>query len=105
MKPTIGRVVHYVMADGQVRPMIVTRVFEDGEGDCINGTIFVDGENDLEKMPGGAIPMHVGGTGVPSIPVVYKTSVCFKDPVYDSPDIKNVHAEFAGTWHWPPKVQ
>lgn len=43
MKPTIGRIVEYVMEDGQIRPAIIVRVWSDI---CVQLQVFTDGDND-----------------------------------------------------------
>lgn len=50
-KPSIGRVVHYVLpADshhpGEARPAIITRVWGDT---CVNLHVFLDGKNDYDN--------------------------------------------------------
>jgi hypothetical protein len=47
---TVGRTVNYVLADGQVRPLNVTRVRGDMLGH-VNGVLFFDGSNDALLLP------------------------------------------------------
>ena len=68
---TEGRIVHFVMADGQHRPGIVVRVWS---ATCINLILFVDGSNDGYD---------------PNLPLDWKTSI-----VYSS------ESKEPGTWHW-----
>lgn len=83
MRPTIGRILHYVLApgdcraanEGQVRPCIVVRVWA-GEPNCYNVQVFTDGDNDWEGR---------GGT-------LWKASVRYSED--GEP----------GTIHWPPRV-
>jgi hypothetical protein len=81
-----GRIVHYVMADGQVRPLIVTKARRDPLGH-VNGVLFYDGSNDYHALP---IPRpdhdHVGK------PFMHLDAIR-----YDA-------TGNAGTWHWPEKV-
>lgn len=72
---SVGRIVHYVMQDGQHRPAIVVRLWPSPTADpVVNLQVFTDGDNDhLEN-------------------VVWRTSVLH------SADPK------PGTWHWPEKV-
>ena len=48
--PSIGRIVHFVLADGQNsgqhRPAIVLRCWGDTPGASVNLLVFLDGEND-----------------------------------------------------------
>lgn len=79
MKPTIGRIVHYVNPDSMkplcVLPAIIVRVWSDVR---VNLQVFTDGTN----------------SNTTGDPVVWATSSLFDDT--ESPA--------AGTWHWPPKV-
>lgn len=88
MKPTTGRIVHYVLEDGpakwQVRPAIVVApCLERFPGsnytrDECQLQVFVDGSNDFPiSNPGGS---------------VWRTSV----PRDDN--------RTPGTWHWPARV-
>jgi hypothetical protein len=71
---TEGRIVHYVMPDGEHRAAIVVKVWDhEGETGCANLQIFTDGTNDLTYGPN----------------LWWKTSV-----LADNADKK------IGTWHW-----
>lgn len=84
MKPTIGRIVNYVMKDLTVRPMVVIKVYSDeGNGDMINGQLIYDGPNDADNIPGGDPPNL--GDGMQRI-----TSIAFQGNLISS-----------NTWHWP----
>jgi hypothetical protein len=52
MRPTIGRVVHYVLPSGHHpgdhRPAIITRVWSET---CVNLQVFTDGDNDYDHGP------------------------------------------------------
>lgn len=94
MKPTIGRIVHFKIDDWRVRPMIVTAVWPGEYGPDsygINGTVFLDGSNDLRLHP---------------IPEVIGTHHGCK-PV--APDVPLLHIYSAkqgdgpGEWNWPPR--
>jgi hypothetical protein len=89
MKPTVGRLVHYVMPNGRsagdVRPALIVRVW-DGPGDAlppgeavplVQLQVFTDGMNDGEEWATG---------------LVWKTSVHYSE------------ANTPGTWHWPPRL-
>lgn len=68
-----GRIVHYVMPDGEVRPAMVVRIWSLDNG-CVNLNVFVDFLNDKsETSP------------------IWKTSV-----LYDENKEPN-------TWHWPER--
>jgi hypothetical protein len=84
MKPSIGRIVHYVMgADDKARhrcahrPAIVTRVWSDT---CVNLQVFTDGINDCDEGSPGA-------NGV-----LWKTSASLDESMAE------------GSWHWPEYV-
>lgn len=44
MKPTLGRIVHYVTANGESRAAVITRVHNET---CVNLHVFLDGDVDL----------------------------------------------------------
>ena len=71
---TPGRIVNYVLpvgrSAGQVRPMIVTRVWEGSTG--VNGQLFTDGSNDGPEYAAG---------------VAWVTSVSYSEE------------KLPGTWH------
>lgn len=77
MKPTIGRIVHYVLKkDGDrlvIRPAIITAVWSDT---CVNLTVFQDYHNDR---------------------------MCEMDCHPTSRSL-NVEKQ-VGTWHWPERVE
>ncbi len=81
MKPSIGRIVHYVLdgdhhqAVGSHRPAIIVR--EPWTPEMLNLQVFTDGENDG--------PRNVSG-------IVWRTSV-HQDEETKAP----------GTWHWPER--
>lgn len=78
-KPTVGRVVHYVLPEGknagQVRPAIVVDVWS---ATCVNLRVFVDGLNDY---PDGI-----------KLENEWKTSILEGNP------------DQLGRWFWPPRV-
>lgn len=78
IKPTVGRIVYFVMPDGQIRPAIIVRVWSD---EMVQLQVFTDGSNDGAENAGG---------------IVWKTSVHFNQP----PDATSPVA--SGTWHWMP---
>lgn len=81
MKPSIGRIVHYVLTQrespnnaGATRPAIITSVR--GNGECCL-TVFTDPHHDQSSH------------------VVYVKSA----PMHDGEAVKH------GTWKWPPKIE
>lgn len=76
MKPSIGRIVHYVVNVGNARPVaaIITAVWTDT---CVNLRLFQDGSN--------------------TDPQTFSEWVTSR-----SLDESETPAQ--GTWHWPPKV-
>lgn len=76
MKPSIGRIVHYVVNVGNARPVaaIITAVWNDT---CVNLRLFQDGSN--------------------TDPQTFSEWVTSR-----SFDESETPAQ--GTWHWPPKV-
>lgn len=78
-KPAIGRIVHCVLPDGQHRPAIIVRVWDQYRGldgvPMVNLQVFTDQTNDGFQ----------GGTE-------WRTSVHFD--ASDEP----------GTWHWPERT-
>jgi hypothetical protein len=76
-----GRIVHYVMPNGDHRPAIVVRVWRGPCGEesgCSNLQVFTDGRND---GPGFESGVH------------WATSVAYSDEPKP------------GTWHWPERRQ
>lgn len=82
MKPSIGRIVHYVLAStdsprnaGEHRPAIITRVWSD---ECVQLQVFTDGPNDEAEGDQGGL--------------LWRSSVSMND------------VEKPGrTWHWPER--
>lgn len=82
---TIGRIVHYVLADGQHRPAVVVQTWNPetssyAEG-VVNLQVFMDGTNDLRASAGLTREQAERG-------LVWVTSV--------HPD----ESKAPGTWHW-----
>lgn len=75
-KVSIGRTVNYVVAEGEIRPMTIVKVWDN---ECVNGVQFRDGTND-DKHDG---CITHGQTQL------WRTSVS-----YDA-------GGKVGTWHWP----
>ena len=87
-KATVGRIVHYVMPDGQYpgehRPAIVLKTWSPT---CVQLAVLVDGTNDYPHQQ-----FKDARDGSQSIPVVWRTSVC-QDEV----------SKPGGSWHWPER--
>lgn len=81
MKPTVGRIVHYVLpyvfkkTPNVVRPAIIVRVWPGDEG-VVQLQVFTDGSNDGAECAAG---------------VLWQTSIKYDE------------AGEPGTWHWPPR--
>lgn len=88
MKPSIGRIVHYVLAPGEHRPAIIVQVFAQSgylRNEC-NMQVVLDGANDERHMPSS---MASSGTlGIQA----WRASV---------PQDEETKA--VGTWHWPER--
>lgn len=77
---TAGRIVNYVWAPGEVRPMIITKVVDQEKG-IVNGTVFVDGPGDVE---GDSLAAMSGTLWLSNIP-------------HDAEGL-------AHTWDWPRRL-
>ncbi len=75
-KPSIGRIVHYVMPDKQHRPAIIVRVWGDSDSAAVQLQVFTDGRNDESEN------------------VIWKTSVT--QDVSEDPQF--------GTFHFPERI-
>jgi hypothetical protein len=90
MKPTIGRIVHYVLSEsntpradavGASRPAIIVQDWGNGKADAQEGgsacnlQVFTDGSND--GLPDG---------------MLWVTSACYSS------------TPRPGSWHWPPRA-
>ncbi|MDB5094462.1 MAG: hypothetical protein JWO85_2563 [Candidatus Eremiobacteraeota bacterium] len=76
--PTVGRIVHFVLPDGQVRPAIIVRVWSP---EMVNLRVFLDGTNDAPD--GGYLQRE------------WATSVHYREYA--------VGNYAPGTWFWPPR--
>jgi hypothetical protein len=100
-KASVGRFVHLVMRNGEVRPMLVTMAFEPhedpniegGQNQHLNGHVFLDGGNDLNPLAD-----HLNNLEGLGLDVLEGTSMArgwsrlFSDK------------KEPGTWHWPERV-
>lgn len=84
---TEGRIVHYVLSNGEHRPAIVVKVW--GSAACdgyINLQVFTDGANDIDAMLSDADETNIRSG------ICWITSVCYDEN-------KANH-----TWHWIEKA-
>jgi len=95
--PSIGRIVHYVLAISDdkplVRPAIVVHVW-DTEPVMLNLQVFTDGDNDDRFLRPSEQSGRDGNIAKQARCIVWRTSVheCRADvPVF-------------GHWFWPPRV-
>ena len=96
MKPSVGRIVHYVLPDGQCRAAIIVRVWDLR---TVNLSVFGDGQNDAHMYKVLAPDLR----GVDGELVVHRTSVSHDEAGVDpgGPPRGDSHA---GTWHWPERT-
>ena len=79
MKPTVGRIVHYKLRTGEVRPALVVNVLDSGRV-CLR--VFLDPERD-------------GSYGADTL---WCSSVEFSGLF-----LKEKEEFVPGTWQWPPR--
>jgi hypothetical protein len=82
-KPTVGRIVHYVLAQqddtrnpGEHRPAMIVRTWG---GDCVQLQVFMDGANDHERFS--------------ACGLMWVSSVAHDE----------VENRAGRTWHWPER--
>jgi len=101
VKPTIGRIVHYVLREGrsagESRAAIVVRVW--GDDTSPNLQVYLDGSNDdgseFRGAPGDRAPAFGWATSVP-----------FDDPAEMAEHVSEGDGKPGyqpGSWHWPPR--
>ncbi|MDB5042150.1 MAG: hypothetical protein JWN27_2876 [Candidatus Eremiobacteraeota bacterium] len=97
--PTAGRIVHFVLGDGQVRPAMIVRVWS---ATLVQLQVFLDGTNDTQPTQRGdhtlAAIDNLTTTGVSQVcdPRGWATSVSYAAPV-------EVGMLEPRTWFWPPR--
>jgi hypothetical protein len=89
-KVSIGRIVHYVLADGQHRPAIIVAAFHARA----NLTVFIDQMNDYN--PGS---MNMNTNLMPSGSAFLAGGTLAVGSAHQDEETKA-----AGTWHWPEVV-
>jgi hypothetical protein len=90
--PSIGQMVHFVMADGvAVRPAIIVWVWSYF---VVNLMVFTDGPNDDRLLVGGERSILPTSTadGKRTDCLIWRSSVSY------------LETNQPGTWHWPPRV-
>jgi hypothetical protein len=87
--PTIGRSVHYVLANGEHRPATVVRV--GGSTETVNLQVLTDGQGDRAALLQVGL-MNVDDAKVPNVVLV--ESVPYADAGAGAA---------TGTWHWPER--
>lgn len=87
---TEGRIVHYVLPNGEHRPAMVVRVWNKSAG-TVNLQVFTDSDNDIAAF---AADSGVAQTYKEEIRrgIVWKTSVGYSEK------------DISGTWHWVEKA-
>jgi hypothetical protein len=87
LKP--GRIVHYVLKNGDVRPFTITRVSSGTKN--INGVLAFDGPNDKNQLPE---DLEISSTAE-----LRAGTRWLEDVPYD--EMKTGKNPTPGTWHWP----
>ena len=110
--PRIGRIVHYVLANGEHRPATIVRVWpgefgNDEVKDGVNLLVFLDGMNDRDATspqkpsdakPGDPVDMSGTVTYEECISrVAWRTSVRYGSVTPDGTGM------LPGFWHWPER--
>lgn len=89
----VGRIVHYVLENGQHRPAIVVRDWQQENG-LVNLQVFTDGWNDQYAS---THLVQVGEQKLEGVLKVDQNSI-WRTSVHCSEEME------PGTWHWPEKV-
>ena len=97
VKPTIGRIVHFILPNGEHRPAFIVRVWPNEYGneeikDGVNLQVFIDGTNDYN---GSSTTKWLGPTPEEcKNGCMWRTSVKYSNPLLP---------ENTETWHWPER--
>ena len=78
-KISVGRIVHFILSNGEHRPAIVVRVWSN---ECVQLQVFLDGTNDASSD----VPRTALDAGI-----MWATSV----PYSEEPQQRS--------WHWPER--
>jgi len=104
MKPSIGRIVHYVIANGQHRTAeVVNGPFNDGQGTQLASLrVTLDAVNDIpaEKRPGSAAFAPIILDNFPAAVHSFLAPVA---EVQVSSVRQDEEGKTPGTWHWPER--
>ena len=84
VKPSVGRIVHFVRNNGEHRAALIVRDWEEPSG-SVNLYVFLDGGNDRRERGEATFGIHG---------IEWATSVNFDDAT------KKPY-----TWHWPERVE
>ncbi|GGO19555.1 hypothetical protein [Deinococcus humi] len=104
-RPTIGRIVHFVLANGQHRAAMVTNAWDSPSDhpDHCNLTVFLDQSNDLE--------VHRDALGANIVRVYAKNNLHagiasdLNNGTLAAGSVRQDEADKApGTWHWPERA-
>jgi hypothetical protein len=101
--PKIGRIVHYVLADGQHRPAMIVRVWPGEYGndevkDGVNLMVFLDGMNDQSaSSPTVNSVMGMVSADECARGSAWRTSVRYGAVTPDGTGM------LPGFWHWPER--
>lgn len=85
---TEGRIVHFVMPNGEHRPAMVVKVWSKEVGRC-NLQVFTDGNNDAQVV----VASNFAATSQVKSGLWWQTSIAFDD-----------QDKAPGTWHWIEKA-
>lgn len=98
---TEGRMVHYVMPDGQHRPAAVVRVWDPAQVSyppgVVNLQVMLDGTNDLTSLMA-LVGQVVGDAGE------YAREICQRGLLWRTSVHHDPTGEKPGTWHWPERA-
>ncbi len=89
MNPSIGRTVHFILPNGEHRPAVIVRVWDQSptEKSSVQLQVFVDGSNDANQLH------EPERCALPYPSTVWRTSV-YQDATAQKP----------GTFHEPERV-
>lgn len=99
----LGRIVHFVLANGEHRPAIIVRVWPGEYGndevkDGINAQVFLDGGNDRVVFVDAA-------TTPPTSDAFSQVTLdeCTKGSAWRT-SVRHSSEAKPGTWHWPERA-
>jgi len=93
--PTVGRIVHYTLSTGEIRPALVVRCW-DGHGGYPPGTVnvqvFLDGRNDSNHKPADISPFGK-----------MESEECERGLAWTTVHPSKSGSPEPGCWHWPSR--